>query len=106
MWTTRHVQFVLFTTKLTKDTKDSGILNSELREFRVLRGEHLLAYLVAALPRWVLRGEYCLSYLVAASPCKFFVVKKHLHSKPGRTFTAEQARAANIKLSLIHISEP
>jgi len=31
MWTTRHVQFVLFTTKLTKDTKDSGILNSELR---------------------------------------------------------------------------
>ena len=75
MWTMRHVQFVLFTTKLTKDTKGSDILNSELRDFRVLRGEHLLAYLVAALPRWVLRGEYFLSYLVAASPCKSFVVK-------------------------------
>jgi hypothetical protein len=31
MWTMRHVQFVLFTTKLTKDTKGSDILNSELR---------------------------------------------------------------------------
>ena len=83
MWTMRHVQFVLFTTKLTlrlrsgraPDTKGSDILNSELRDFRVLRGEHLLAYLVAAQPRWVLRGEYCLSYLVAASPCKSFAVK-------------------------------
>jgi hypothetical protein len=47
----RHVQFVLFTTKLTKDTKGSDILNSELRDFRVLRGEHLLVYLVAVQPR-------------------------------------------------------
>ena len=46
------------TTKFTKDTKGSGILNSELRDFRVLRGEHLLAYLVAAQPRWVLRRDY------------------------------------------------
>ena len=45
------------TTKFTKDTKGSDILNSELRDFRVLRGEHLLAYLVAAQPHWVLRGE-------------------------------------------------
>ena len=126
MWTMRHVQFVLFTTKLTKDTKGSDILNSELRVLRTtvqsLRSlrkfsghcsyiavlnekirphheahegregfrifqtpnfvifvsfvvKHLLAYLVAALPRWILRGEYFLSYLVAASPCKSFVVK-------------------------------
>ena len=35
MWTMRHVQFVLFTTKLTKDTKGSDILNSELRALRI-----------------------------------------------------------------------
>ena len=46
------------TTKFTKDTRrGSDISNSELRDFRVLRGEHLLAYLVAAQPRWDLRGE-------------------------------------------------
>ena len=35
MWTMRHVQFVLFTTKLTKDMKGSDILNSELRALRI-----------------------------------------------------------------------
>ena len=43
------------TTKFTKDTKDFG--NSELRDFRVLRGEHLLAYLVAAQPHCDLRSH-------------------------------------------------
>ena len=59
MWTMRHVQFVLFTTKLTKDTKGSDILNSELRALRVLRGEYLLFYLVAA--------SLCKSFVVKAS---------------------------------------
>jgi len=39
------------TTKITKDTKGSDNLNSELRELRVPRGEHFLSHLVAALPR-------------------------------------------------------
>jgi len=40
-----------FTTKSTKATKVSDNLNSELRDLRVLRGEHLISYWVAALPR-------------------------------------------------------
>jgi hypothetical protein len=39
------------TTKITKDTKGSDNLNSELRALRVLRGENFLSILAAALPR-------------------------------------------------------
>jgi hypothetical protein len=39
------------TTKITKDTKVSENHHSELRALRVLRGEHYLSYLVAALLR-------------------------------------------------------
>jgi hypothetical protein len=80
----RHVQFVLFTTKLTKDTKGSDILNSELRALRVLR------------------GEYFLSYLVAASACKSFVVKtssqqsrKNQSSRPDLTLNSERRERLN-----------
>jgi hypothetical protein len=37
----RVVQVVLFTTKITKHTKGSEKLNSELRALRVLRGESI-----------------------------------------------------------------
>jgi hypothetical protein len=41
VWVMCHVQFVLFTTKITKATKGSDDYDSELRALRVLRGENL-----------------------------------------------------------------
>jgi len=43
VWIMCHAQFILFTTKSTKDTKVAENLNSELRALRVLRGENIFA---------------------------------------------------------------
>ena len=54
----RSARLFLALRRTRRTRRVSDISNSELRDFRVLRGEHLLAYLVAALPRWVLRRDY------------------------------------------------